>query len=330
MATEIEIHRIDLPWSGLRVSDPARQARLVASISRDGQQQPVLVVSREPRFALVDGYRRLSALQALGRDVVLAVTLALTEADALAFAHRIEANRRRSALEDGWLLRELIETFQFRQPDLARLLQRSASWVSRRLALVRLLPEIAQVAVREGRIGAHAAEKCLVPLARANRAHAERLVRNLGDYRPTDRQMQRLYSAWRSADAASRERIVDHPVLFVRSDEEVASPLPPDDPATTVVRALEAITGTCGRARKVVRDGALHRLDPGGLEAIRRAFDEASVGFGAVRRLLSEEGLDARRRDEVGGPEVGEGTAQRAGDRQGPGDLARDRPADPG
>jgi hypothetical protein len=43
-------------------------------------------------------------------------------------------------------------------------LTRSVSWVSRRLALVRELPESIQEHVRRGEIVAHAAEKYLVPL----------------------------------------------------------------------------------------------------------------------------------------------------------------------
>lgn len=323
MALAIELHRIDLAYAPLRIADPGRQARLLAAISRDGQQQPVLVVARGDRFVLIDGYRRVTAAKKLGHDVVEAVILPLCEADALVFAHRIEANRRRCALEDGWLLRELIEKFDLRQQQLARLLQRSASWVSRRLALVKQLPQAVQDAVRNGRLGAHAAEKFLVPLARAKRDHAERLVNNLGELRPTDRQMGRLYGAWRCADAQTRERIVDHPALFLKADEDSPSKSLPDDPAATVVRALEAIAGTCGRARKVAREVALHRLESVGRDAVSRAFEEAALAFGSVRSLLSEEGLDARRTDAVGRPAAGQGGTQPASDREGLADLSR-------
>lgn len=288
----LELHQIDLAYADLRVADPARQARLLAAMSREGQQQPVLVVAREARFVLIDGYRRVAALRELGRDVVDALVLPLSEAEALAFAHRVEANRRRSALEDGWLLRELIERFSMRQQDLARLLQRSGSWISRRLALVKQLPEAVQTAVRTGRIGASAAEKYLVPLSRGNRDHAERLVRNLGDLQVQQRQVARLYQAWRAADPETRERIVDHPALFLRADDEGLSKPPPDE-AVAVVRAIEAITGTCHRARKVIRDDGLHKLDTVARSSVQRAFGEAAVAFASVRSLLSEEGLDA-------------------------------------
>jgi ParB family transcriptional regulator, chromosome partitioning protein len=51
---------------------------------------------------------------------------------------------------------------------LAQRFDRTVSWVSRRLSLVRTLPEAIQQHVHDGHLVAHAAMKYLVPLARAN------------------------------------------------------------------------------------------------------------------------------------------------------------------
>lgn len=292
--TAIDLHRLDLAYADLRVTERRQVAKLAAEIAQEGLRQPVLVVERGDRFVLVDGYRRVAAVRSLGHDTVAVLTLPLSERDALLFVFRTAATRRRFAIEDGWLLRELIERFELRQVDLAGLLDRSPSFVSRRLALVKQLPESIQKAVRSGRIGAHSAEKSLVPLARANRDHAERLVANLADLRPTTRQIARLYAAWRKADPATRERIVSHPALFLKADDEVASKLPQDDPVADLVRAIEMIAGACHGARKALRGAELHRLDAGGRDALGRAFAETTLAFGSVRALLSEEGLDAR------------------------------------
>jgi ParB/RepB/Spo0J family partition protein len=321
MNRTLDLHQLERPYAGLRTRDDGRQARLVGAISRDGLQQAVLVVARGERFVLIDGYRRVAALETLGQDTVAAVVLGTTEAEALAYAHRLDANRRRSALEDGWLLRELIEGFGLRQAQLVQKLQRSASWVSRRLALVRDLPPAVQDAVRDGHLGAHAAEKFFVPLARANKCHAETLANNLAALRPTDRQVERLYTAWRAADAETRRRIVEHPALFLRVDE--APEPPPEGPAAAVVKALEGVTGASGRARKVARESGLHRLDAAERAAVERSLDEATLAFTGLRRVFAEEGLDARQRDAGRGPAAGEERPQRPGDRPGPPDLAR-------
>src|SRR3972149_4205847 len=49
---------IQLRYAALRVMDPGRVSRLAASIARDGQQSPVLVVAEG---VLVDGYYRVWA-----------------------------------------------------------------------------------------------------------------------------------------------------------------------------------------------------------------------------------------------------------------------------
>ena len=72
-------------------------------------------------------------------------------------------------LEQAWLLCELRARFRITLEDLARRFDRTPSWVSRRLALVRELPEAAQEQVRSGRLSAHTAMKVLIPLARANK-----------------------------------------------------------------------------------------------------------------------------------------------------------------
>lgn len=292
MATaEIDLHRLDLAYADLRVVERRAVARLAAVLADEGQRQPVLVVPRGDRFVLIDGYCRVAAVRKLGRDTVLAMTLSLSERDALLFAHRTGNGRRRFALEDGWLFQELIEQFLLKQNELAQLIGRSESFVSRRLALVVHLPASIQKAVRDGRVGAHGAQQSLVPLSRSNRDHAERLVVNLGTLRPTTRQLATLYLAWRAADAETRERIVTHPELLLKAQS--VEPPKAIDAVTDLVRALETVSGACHGARKRLRAFALHDLDAGGRAAVTRAFGEADLAFGAVRTIVHEEGLDA-------------------------------------
>jgi hypothetical protein len=59
-----------------------------------------------------------------------------------------------SALEQGWLWSEMEQRFGYGREELARRFDRGASWVSRRLALVELLPEAIRQQVREGALGA--------------------------------------------------------------------------------------------------------------------------------------------------------------------------------
>ncbi|OIP39033.1 MAG: hypothetical protein AUK47_10790 [Deltaproteobacteria bacterium CG2_30_63_29] len=281
---DIELHELDLRYAGLRVNNPTRYARLVASLAQDGQRDPVLVVRQDERFVLIDGYARVRALGALGRDVVAAVILELNTVEALVLTWRLEVRGRRSALEDGWLVAELIDTYGWGQGAVAERLQRSKSWVSRRLALVRTLSDAVQDAVRKGRIPAHAAMKHLVPLARANASDCEAIVAGLDDMTVSVRQVERLYMGYKRADALGRQRLAANPRLFLQADE--ASRAEPDlddkDPAKPLIDDLEAIAGLSRRARRRLSEGLLDELDSTRLKLVAQAGREASVAFSRV------------------------------------------------
>lgn len=293
----LELSELVLKYASLRVDGRLEQARLTASIAADGQQSAVAVVAAcgdeaGHGYVLVDGYRRVTALRELGHDEVEAFALPLCEADALILAHRLERAGHRNALEQGWLLRALLEEHGLAQCELAQRLSRSRSWVSRRLSLVTLLPEVVQQAVREGRIAPHAAMKSLVPLARANRSDCARLVSNLGLEPVSVRELETLHRGWRLGDAQQRQRIIEQPRLFLK--------VQPDEPERTPTRRLlgdlEAITRLSWRARRQLDEGDVDCTHP----RVRRVSRDMQRGFNALFTHLQEE-MDAGPRHPNGG-----------------------------
>lgn len=288
---QIEIAELDLRHASLRIDDRTRTQRLVASMCEAGQQAPVLVVrGADERWVLIDGYARVQALRLLARDVVEAVVLELPEVDALVMGYALDHSRARSALEDGWLLAELREGHGLGLLELARKLDRSKSWVSRRLGLVQVLPLSVQAAVQRGRLVAQIATKFLVPLARANSAQCERLVAALGDERLTVREAQRLYAAWCTGDTEQRERLVEHPVLFLRAEAATRTEghVPPADEVAATIGDLGAVAGLCLRARtRLCKQGVVPA--DGQWLPLQRAFVRARQAFGSLSAVLEEE-----------------------------------------
>lgn len=252
---ELEFHQIAMKYESLRITMPARQARLAASLAMEGQLSPVQVVESEG-YVLIDGYRRVSALRTLGRDTVEVMVLPLCESAALIHRYSQENAHKSCALEEGWFLRELMDLHGLSQAELSRRLQRSESWISRRLSLVRELPPVAQELVRRGGLCGHAAGKYLVPLARAKRSDCVELVRNL-QRRISARELERLYVSWKSSDAEGRRRIVQSPQLFLKTAEELKSE--PEnknllgDDTQRVFDDMEILDAVSGRARRRVR-----------------------------------------------------------------------------
>jgi ParB family transcriptional regulator, chromosome partitioning protein len=144
---QLEFHQLERRWEHLRVRHPARQRRILASLAEAGQQTPIVVVEAEgqaERYVVIDGYKRIAALEQLGRDTVEAVAWPMSEAAAVLLDRTLRLCEQESALEVGWLLHELEQRFGYGLEELARRFDRSVSWVSRRLALVELLPETIQ------------------------------------------------------------------------------------------------------------------------------------------------------------------------------------------
>lgn len=294
---EVELAHLNRKYATLRVLADSRLGPLVASLAEVGQQSPALVVvGEDPRSPiLIDGYRRAAALERLGRDTLSALALSLTEADALLLRHRLAADEHRSALEDGWLLRELCDQHGVSQRELSVRLARSPSWVSRRLALVRDLPEALQELVRSGQLPAQAAMKYLVPLSRDNAAAAGRLAVGLNERTWTVREVGAIYTGWRHGDAKQRDAIEAQPALYCSALEEARRPDGrASDTAEEVYDGLARVSRQCWRLREVLderhRSGAPWP-DQGRLGL---GFNDAERRFDALREAVSREMNDAR------------------------------------
>jgi ParB/RepB/Spo0J family partition protein len=204
---QLEFHQLDRRWEHLRVRHPARQRRLLASLAESGQQTPIVVVAVESqvdRYVVIDGYKRIAALEQLGRDAVEAVVWPMSEAAAVLLDRSLRLSEHETALEVGWLLAELEQRFGYGLDELARRFDRSVGWVSRRLALVEILPEAIQQQVREGKILAQVAMKFLVPVVRQSLEDCQRMAAIFAEHHCDTREAGQLYGAWRKGSAAER------------------------------------------------------------------------------------------------------------------------------
>jgi len=119
---QLEFHQLDRRFEHLRVRRPDRQRRLLASLAEAGQQTPIVVVAladQADRYLVIDGYKRIAALQQLGRDTVEAVLWPMSEAEALVLDRSLRFSAQETALEQGWLLAELEQRFGYGLDELA-------------------------------------------------------------------------------------------------------------------------------------------------------------------------------------------------------------------
>jgi ParB family transcriptional regulator, chromosome partitioning protein len=317
---QLEFHQLDRGWEHLRVRRPDRQRRLLASLAATGQQTPIIVVAMagEPgRYLVIDGYQRVAALEQLGRDTVEAVVWPLSEAEALVLDRSLRMGERETALEEGWLLAELEQRFGYGWEELARRFDRSVSWVSRRLALVELLPETVQQQVRAGAIAAHVAMKYLVPMARANAEDCQRMTAVLATHRYSSREAGQLYAAWRAASPAVRERILAEPQMFLKAQRQVEQ-RPPAPAMAELLRDLEMVAAIAHRASRRLA-GTAQLMDGSDRDQARRQVDRAIDQLRRLAAKLSEDEEHVEPKSTHDDSGTGRPGSQQARDRAGAG-----------
>ena len=269
---------------------PARQRRLLVSLTESGQQTPIVVVPAEgqaDRYVVIDGYKRIAALAQLGRDTVEAVVWSMSEANAVLLDRSLRLSEHETALELGWLLAEMEQRFGYSLEELARRFDRSVSWVSRRLALVELLPEVIQQQVREGKIAAQAAMKFLVPVARQSLNDCQRMAAIIAEHHCDTREASQLYAAWRRGSAAIRKRILDDPALFFKAQRQEKAPL---RAGAELIRDLEMVAAMLNRAHRRLAGAEAVELDPQQHTAARQQIERIEKQLQRIdEKLLPEQ-----------------------------------------
>ena len=325
---ELEFHELDRRLEHLRVRRPDQQRRLLVSLAALGQQTPIVVVevaNQPDRYLVIDGYKRIAALEQLGQDTVAAVIWPMTAAEAVVLDRSMRMSERETALEEGWLLAELEQRFGYGVDELGRQFDRSVSWVMNRLALVELIPESVQQQVRDGKLSAHVATKFLAPVSRTSLNDCLRMAEAFARHRFNTRQAGQLYAAWRDGSPVIRQRILEHPELFLKARRQV-EPQPSLTPAAELLRDLEIVVAITKRARRRWRRGAVE-MDRRQCEEARRQIDRALDQLSQLARRIptEEEHVEQRSADRDSGTQ-GSGSEQpqdRAGNENLPSDSAQ-------
>ncbi|HWX64424.1 ParB/RepB/Spo0J family partition protein [Bradyrhizobium sp.] len=259
---DLDLHRLELRFAAARLMEPRAVEQLARSIERGGQIVPCIVVA-EPaaearecgeRLVLIDGYRRVAALRRLGRDTARVECWRCGLAEGLLAVLARAQMRPFAAVEEALLLRELMAGLGLSQHEVARRCGRDVSWVSRRLQLISALPDAALEAMRAGRLSSWVASRVVAPLARANSEHADRLLQALAAAPLSTRDLRSWLAHYQEASRATRERLVDHPHLFVQarqeSDDQQLSERLRDGPEGECESDLRRVNVIIARVRK--------------------------------------------------------------------------------
>jgi hypothetical protein len=133
---EIELTTLDLRYESYRMKQPAHEARLLASISQRGIEEPLEGVDGKEVRILLNGFKRYRCARKLKIATAPYSSLGNDESGAIMNLLRVSNNKSLSILEQAGFIDELRNLQKMSVADIAADLSRSKSWVSMRLGLI--------------------------------------------------------------------------------------------------------------------------------------------------------------------------------------------------
>ena len=128
------------------------QYELTASVKRVGIIEPIIVVSKDDRFSLVAGHRRIAAAAAAGLAEIPAIVRAGTEAEnaEVRFAENF-FRKDLSAVERAAAIRECLDNGTMTIEELAKSFHKKEAWVTAQASMTTWAPEVLD-AIHYGKI----------------------------------------------------------------------------------------------------------------------------------------------------------------------------------
>jgi len=171
-AEEIAVSEIGERYGAFRMVSPRGDAAMMKSIRKYGQMSPVVCVKWEGGYELIDGFKRLRACRILNQATLRAKTMEVSARVCKAAMIQLNwSGRSINEMEEALVVQSLHREDGLAQIEIAVLLGRHKSWVSRRISLIERLSEEVQEDIRLGLISVITGRE-LAKLPRGNQKDA--------------------------------------------------------------------------------------------------------------------------------------------------------------
>ena len=147
---DIEVSKMGERYAAFRIVSPKADTAMAKSMKKYGQLSPVVCARIGDGYELVDGFKRLRACRRVGKETLKARILDATERVLKAAVIQLNRGRSISELEEAMVLSSLHREDGLSQTEIAVLLGRHKSWVSRRISLIERLSDEVRQDVRLG------------------------------------------------------------------------------------------------------------------------------------------------------------------------------------
>ena len=210
MSESVELSSLNLRYEDHRQRDPAREARLLASLAERGIEEPLEGVNTAEARFLLNGFKRYRCAKKLGIAAVPYVSLGPEEATGILSLMRGSTDKSLGILEQARFLVDLLTVHGLSLTEVAQTLSRSKAWVSMRRSLLEdMSPAVQQVLFR-GTFPVYCYLYTLRPFRRMNGVkpdEIDRFVQAVAGQRLSVREIELLAQAYFRGPASLREAI---------------------------------------------------------------------------------------------------------------------------
>ncbi len=173
---EIAVSEIGERYGAFRIVNPRADGAMVKSIRKYGQISPVVCLKGESGYEMIDGFKRLKACRSLNQMTLRARTMEVSGRVCKAAILQLnQSGRSINEMEEALVLQSLHREDGLTQIEIATLLGRDKSWVSRRISLIERLSEEVQEDIRLGLISVITGRE-LAKLPRGNQKKAAEAI----------------------------------------------------------------------------------------------------------------------------------------------------------
>lgn len=240
---ELAVSGVGEKYAELRISKPRMVLAMERSLTKYGQLSPVVCMRGVSGCEMIDGFKRLQACRLLRRSTLTARVLTTTErASKAAIIHLNRTGGSISDLEEAMVLQSLYREDKLTQPEIAALLGRHQSWVSRRIALIEKVSEDVRQDIRLGLLSVAAGRE----VARMPRGIQKEAAATVIKHRLTSRETAKLVAYLLSHQGYEHALILDSPWEVLE---------PRERPAGLAARLL-AFERACLAMSKALTSGA--------------------------------------------------------------------------
>lgn len=278
-------------FQGLRIVDPSAERTILNSMRQYGQLTPVVICRLEAgQDELLDGFKRLRAARSLAmRELTVSRLEVGPRGCKAAILQLNRVGRTISSMEEALVVHSLCHDDGLSQVEIAVLLGRHKSWVSRRVALIARLSDEAQERIRLGLLPASLGAE----LARLQRCNQLQVLECIKAHHLTWRETRKVVNAMLSRLPSYWPALLHDPRTVLGKDTEGVLLAPAEEKglcpeAKTLLRTLVTFEIQCLDMALLLSSTILGRYESVEERRLRLACGKVGAGLALVEQELRQ------------------------------------------